>query len=435
MDKPNVTFVLADDLGWGDVGYHGSAIQTPNIDRMAQTGVQLDCHYVCPVCTPTRASLLTGRYASRFGKHATVPSNQPVFPDGYWTMAQMFKDAGYTTGLFGKWHLGSDPEFFPGMYGFDYSYGSLAGGIDPYTHRYKRGPYTFTWHRNGTLIEERGHATDLITREALDWLQEQENPWFCYIPYTAVHIPVRAPEEWIDHYSTAQYDADSDRDRSFKTYAAYTSHMDYCIGKLMEFLKCSDQTDNTIVVFASDNGAVTINPKQDIAKYPGRHDDTPRLGSNYPLRGHKAQLYEGGIRTPGIVSWPGRLKPFKLEEPINIVDWMPTFAALLDCPVPEDPKWDGVNILPLLLKDKEKGNEKLPQRLFYWDLTHDQFALRQGDWKLIVHREGQELFNLREDPLEEHNQVSNFPKIAEQLMAKIKEQHSLDDMAERSDIN
>ena len=331
--------------------------------------------------------------------------------------------------------MGSDPEFFPGMYGFDYSYGSLAGGIDPYTHRYKRGPYTFTWHRNGTLIEERGHATDLITREALDWLQEQENPWFCYIPYTAVHIPVRAPEEWVDHYSTAQYDADSDRDRSFKTYAAYTSHMDYCIGKLMEFLKCSDQTDNTIVVFASDNGAVTINPKQDIAKYPGRHDDTPRLGSNYPLRGHKAQLYEGGIRTPGIVSWPGRLKPFKLEEPINIVDWMPTFAALLDCPVPEDPKWDGVNILPLLLKDKEKGNEEYPQRLFYWDLTHDRFALRQGDWKLIVHREGQELFNLREDPLEEHNQVSNFPKIAEQLMAKIKEQHSLDDMAERSDIN
>src|SRR5699024_7764618 len=120
MERPNVMFILADDLGWGDVGYHGSPIKTPNIDRLAQTGIELDYHYVCPLCTPTRASLLTGRYAGRFGKHATVPSNNPILPDGYWTIARMFQEAGYSTGLFGKWHLGSDPKFYPGMYGFDY---------------------------------------------------------------------------------------------------------------------------------------------------------------------------------------------------------------------------------------------------------------------------------------------------------------------------
>ena len=431
MERPNVLFILADDLGWGDVGYHGSPIQTPNIDRLAQNGVELDCHYVCPLCTPTRASLLTGRYASRFGKHATVPSNDPVLPDGYWTLAKMFKDAGYSTGLFGKWHLGSDPQYYPGRYGFDYSYGSLAGGIDPYTHRYKEGPYTYTWHRNGELVEEQGHATDLITQEAINWITSQKNPWFCYVPYTAVHVPIQAPEEWIDRYWGNRYDVDPARDRSFKIYAAYTSHMDYCIGKLIETLKCIDQLDNTIIVFASDNGAVITNPKDDVAKYPGRHEDTPRLGSNYPLRGGKAQLYEGGIRTPAILSWRGKVKPFKLEHPISIVDWMPTFAALLECMPPKDPKWDGINILPLLFEGNKQDISVQSERLFYWNLTYDRFAVRYGDWKLIVDkREGhemKELFNLKEDPYEQRNQASRYPEIVSHLEKIIEEQHRLDD--------
>ena len=154
-EKPNVLYILADDLGWGDVGYHGSEIRTPNIDRLVQGGVELDQHYVCPMCTPTRASLMTGRHPGRFGAHATVPSNQPVLPDGYETLATSLRNAGYATGLFGKWHLGSTPEFCPNQFGFDYSYGSLAGGVDPYSHRYKEGEWSYTWHRNGELVDVR----------------------------------------------------------------------------------------------------------------------------------------------------------------------------------------------------------------------------------------------------------------------------------------
>ncbi len=277
-------------------------IRTPNIDRLAHHGIELDHHYVCPVCTPTRAAVVTGRHPGRFGRHATVPSNEPVLPDGYCTIGGMLREAGYATGLFGKWHLGSSPEFYPGQYGFDYSFGSLAGGIDPYTHRYKRGPHTYTWHRNVDLIEQQEHATDLIADEAIAWIQEQDGPWFCYVPWTAVHTPIRAPEAWIDRYSSRTYDVDPERDRSFKVYAGYASHKDHAVGRLVEALKCLDQVESTIVIFASDNGAVTTYPSQDTPKYPGRYDDMPRTGSNYPLRGHKAQLYEGGIRTPAAIS-------------------------------------------------------------------------------------------------------------------------------------
>ena len=144
MDKPNILFILADDLGWGDVSYHNSEIRTPNIDRLVQSGIELDQHYVCPMCTPTRAALMTGRHPGRFGRHATSPSNPPVLPDGYETIATSFRNCGYDTGLFGKWHLGSKPEFGPNHYGFNTSYGSLAGGVDPYNHRYKQGEYSFT---------------------------------------------------------------------------------------------------------------------------------------------------------------------------------------------------------------------------------------------------------------------------------------------------
>ncbi|MCD6334089.1 MAG: sulfatase-like hydrolase/transferase [Candidatus Latescibacteria bacterium] len=434
MEQPNILFILADDLGWGDVSYHGAEIRTPNIDRLTQIGVELDQHYVCPVCTPTRVGLMTGRHPGRFGRHATVPSNNPVLPDGYCTLAGMLRDAGYDTGLFGKWHLGSAPSFFPGVYGFEYSYGSLAGGVDPYTHRYKRGPYSHTWHRNGELISERGHATDLITDEAIGWIEERQKPWFCYVPFTAVHTPIRAPEAWIDRYSDRTYDVDPVRNKSFKVYAAYASHMDYCVGRLIETLKCLDQSENTIVIFTSDNGAVTTNPSHDTALYPGRHDDMPRTGSNYPLRGHKAQLYEGGIRTPAAISWLGRLQPSKLQQPVHIVDWMPTFAALLNCRPAVDPQWDGMNILPLISGEAQQP----PERVLYWNLTHNRFALRHGKWKLICRERDEnketELFNIGADPLEERNVAARYPDVVERLLELICEQRKLDDTSKREDV-
>lgn len=428
--KPNVLFILADDLGWGDVSFHNSQIKTPNIDRLAQTGVELQQHYVCPVCTPTRISLLTGIYPSRFGQHATVPSNEPVLPDNFRTMASMFKSCGYSTGLFGKWHLGSDVKYIPNNYGFDYSYGSIAGGVDPYTHLYKEGQYSKTWHRNGEFIDEYGHVSDLIINEAQDWISNQSTPWFCYVPFTAVHTPINAPENWISKYWLEKFDADADRDRSYKIYAAYTSHMDHCVGQLVEKLKILNQLDNTIIIFASDNGASTKNGFQDTALYPGRHDDMPRTGSNYPLHGNKAQVFEGGIRTPACISWAGKLKPRKHNLPIHIADWLPTFASILDHDLGNEISLDGQDISSIIFDDVDTDY----QRTLYWNLNHSRFAVRKGDWKLIVREDETYLFDIKNDPLEERNQVINHPEIVESLKTTLAQLHQNDDCYKRSDV-
>ena len=341
VDKPNILFILADDLGWGDVSYHGSDIRTPAIDRLAESGIQLEQHYVCPMCTPTRVSFLTGRYPSRFGRRATIPSPPPVLPDNYETLETSLRNCGYDTGLFGKWHLGSSPQFGPNHFGFNTSYGSLAGGVDPYNHHYKRGEFSQTWHRNCKLIKQSGHVTDLITDEATKWLSKQEKPWFCYVPFTAVHVPIKAPQKWLDQYQFSTYDDDPLKDQSFKRYAAYTSQMDSAVGRLIEVLECLNQRDNTIIIFSSDNGAISSARLHSSDQYPGWQEEQPKLGSNKPFRGQKAQLYEGGIRTPTIINWRGKLSPGICLQPLHIADWMPTLTNLADCELNHDPQWDG----------------------------------------------------------------------------------------------
>lgn len=437
MERPNILFILADDLGWGDVSWHGSRIQTPTLDRLAEGGVEFGQHYVCPVCTPTRASLLTGRYPGRFGAHATVPSNAPVLPDGYETLAGMLQNAGYSTGLFGKWHLGSQARFGPNEFGFDASYGSLAGGVDPYNHRYKRGEHSVTWHQDGDLIEARGHVTDLITEAALTWLDEQNSgqPWFCYVPYTAVHVPIKPTQEWLNHYADEPFDDDRARDASFRKYAAYTSHMDACIGELLEQIECMCQRENTLVVFSSDNGAVNDSPIHSTDKYPGWQEAYPLLGSNLPYRGVKAQLYEGGIRTPMVLNWRGTLEPGRLDAPLHIADWMPTLAGLTGAEPANDPQWDGQDFWPLI-----EGNLPQEERTIFWNYRqHQDFALRKDGWKLIERRrpEGthRELFHVGQDPYEQHECAGKRPEVVEELAALIKAEHAKDDADKRTDVS
>lgn len=434
-DTPNILFVLADDLGWGDVGYHGSAIRTPNIDRLVSYGVELDRHYVCPVCTPTRAAFISGRYPSRFGVHATTPSNQPVLPDGYETIAAVMKHAGYDTGLFGKWHLGSDPKYSPNRFGFDASYGSLAGGVDPYNHRYKRGPYTRTWHRNGKLVDEAGHVTDLIVDEAVAWIESRTKPWFCYVPFTAVHTPIDAPSFWIDQYASEVYDDDPAKDQSFKRYAAYTSHMDYGIGRLIDSLKRMDQFADTVVVFASDNGISLNDPAEDTARYPGWHWDTPLRGSNLPLRGGKGQFYEGGIRTPAVIAWPGTLSPGSCDEPLFIADWLPTFTHLVGYTPAEDPEWDGRDIWDAISGSQTR--EKSP-RTIYWNLRGKRFALRNGGWKVITDErldpDAAELYDVTADPYETRDRAGEQPNRVRGLISQITEARKKDDTFKRPDV-
>ena len=432
MEKPNILYILADDLGWGDVSMHGSPIHTPTIDQLAQDGVELAQHYVCPMCTPTRASLLTGRHPSRFGAHATVPSNAPVFPDGHETLATVLRDSGYDTGLFGKWHLGSTPQFGPNQFGFNTAYGSLAGGVDPFNHRYKRGEFSVTWHRNGDLIEERGHVTDLIVREASAWIESRDRPWFCYVPFTAVHVPVKPTQEWLSRYYPEYFDEDPQKDLSFKKYAAYTSHMDHGIGQLLESLDRTCQRENTLIVFSSDNGAINDGPLHSTDQYPGWQEACPRLGSNAPFRGVKAQLYEGGIRTPTIVNWRGRLSPRTVDHPVQVVDWMPTFTALTGTQPREDPRYDGQDIWSLITGAEESPGDR---RLFWNFRGGRHMGVRHGDWKLIS-REGAagrefELFDIGGDPCEQHEAARDCPDKVKDLSDMMEEERQQDGSSAR----
>ncbi|MBM4082731.1 MAG: sulfatase, partial [Planctomycetes bacterium] len=310
--------------------------------------------------------------------------------------------AGYDTAITGKWHLGSKPEWGPRQFGFDHSYGSLAGGVGPLDHRYKKGPFTETWHRDDKLIEEQGHVTDLITQEAVRWIESRtEKPFFLYLTYTAPHIPMDEPKAWLDRYP----DIGVPTKRQF---AACVSHMDDGIGQVVRALERAGKRENTLIVFTSDNGA-TPNVRNDDTQYPGSYPPGPAGGSNEPLRGQKAQLYEGGIRVPALVNWPGKLKPSRFAAPIHVVDWMPTLCALAGSQASSDLKWDGQDVWPTLT-----GAVKPTPRQLYWaGPGFKTAAARDGDWKLIIHRgetEKAELFDLASDPCEKTDLAAQHPE-------------------------
>jgi hypothetical protein len=222
---PNVVVIVADDLGSGDLGYRGSQFRTPHLDRLAAEGVRLEQHGVFPVCSPTRAALLSGRYPTRFG--IDTPTNERVFSFDTVTLATALQSVGYQTALVGKWHLGSKPEWGPNHFGFDQSYGLLAGGCGPYCHRYQAGLFSQTWHRDGQLIKEAGHVTDLITREAVRFIEAQrDGPFFLYLPYTAPHIPLDEPELWFEASRHIE-------NPGKRLYAASLSHLDDGIGQVV----------------------------------------------------------------------------------------------------------------------------------------------------------------------------------------------------------
>ena len=422
MTQPNILAIVADDLGWGDVGYHGSKIRTPHIDRLVKQGIDLDQHYVCPMCTPTRACLMSGRYSSRFGRKALAPSNDQVLPFGTETLASAAQSVGYDTGVSGKWHLGSLPEWGPSHFGFKRSYGSLAGGVGPWNHQYKKGRFCRTWHRNHELIEEEGHVTDLLGREVVGWIREKRQPWLYYVPFTAVHVPVDPPQEWVDQYAGETFYDDPDSDAAFKRYAAYTTQMDHWIGEMVRALEETGQRKDTLILFVSDNGAAPRWSPRGL--YPGTYPDCPVLGSNLPLRGWKGHLYEGGIRTPAFINWPGRRQPSKLEAPLHAVDWMPTLTRLVGYQPDRDWRWDGKDVWPLLTREVTQPEP----RTLYFPFVKDRWAIRHGDWKLVdpSGKGTLQLFNLAEDPGEKRNLAKAKPEKVEELTRLLGEARKLD---------
>jgi len=402
-ERPNMLIIVADDMGWADVGYHGSPIPTPHIDRLCRTGVELDQHYVAPVCTPTRVALLTGRYWSRFGN--TTPSNTQVLPFGTETLASALKTVGYDTCITGKWHLGSLPKWGPLKFGFNASHGSLAGGVNPWNHLYKHGIYSKTWHRNDQLIEEPGHVTDLVTREAVKFIErDRKGPFLVYVPFTAVHTPFDEPKQWLERCRHIAADR--------RQYAACAAHLDDSVGQIVAALERSGQRDKTMIVFFSDNGGTR---GDDSSRYPDTRPTSKIKGLNTPLRGWKGQVYEGGIRTPAFVNWRGRLPATKVGLPLHVVDWMPTLTRLAGWRPATDLKWDGRDIWPAL-----SGQSRAAPRILYClGVRGSSAALRSGDWKLIRQGTGPqaalELYHLGRDPNEKHDIAQAEPDRVREL--------------------
>ena len=423
--KPNFVLFVADDAGWHDVGYHGSEIKTPNIDKLANSGVELNQFYVYPTCSPSRAALLTGKYASRFGIGEPIAmKSEQVLPTNVKTLPEALKQVGYQTALTGKWHLGLSLESGPGHYGFDYTYGYLHGQIDQYTHRYKNGDRT--WYRGNEFIDEKGHATDLITNEVINYItkvREKSSPFFIYVAYSVPHYPLQEEDKWIEPYKNIN-DADSR-----KLFDASMAHMDFSIGRIIQTLEDEKLLENTIAIFISDNGGQeSWYPEKEskIKLYDGKFGPYPKLGDNLPLKGYKAELYEGGIRVPAIIFWKNHLKHNKVEQLIKVTDLFPTLTSLVDSSLTQSLDLDGENMWDFISIEEQKNEE----REIYYRIP-DQFALRKGDWKLIhfgnTLGEGrEELFNLKNDPNETKNVVKDYPKVRNELFKALENQINLD---------
>lgn len=426
--KPNIVLFIGDDVGWNDVGYHGSEIRTPNIDRLVENGVELNQFYVYPTCSPSRASLLTGKYASRFGIGGPIAmKSKKVLPTNVATLPGELKKKGYQTALMGKWHLGLRPESGPNHYGFDYTYGYLHGQVDQYTHLYKNGDTT--WHRNGKYIEEEGHATDLITKEAQMYitdLRDENKPMFLYIAYSVPHYPLQEEKKWIEPYKNLE------NVESRKIYAAATTHMDHSIGQILKSLEDQRILDNTIIIFLSDNGGQeNWYPETEgvgIKLYNGRHGPYPKLGDNAPLNGYKTDLLEGGIRVPALVYWEGHLKFQKVDQMIKVTDIFPTLLSLVNSSLDKF-SLDGKNIWNYISNE----NDKIEKRKFYFRVPN-KFAIRNGDWKLIHYgntlEEGnEELFNIKNDPNELVNTLEKYIDIRNELFNDLTYEIRLDSLA------
>ncbi len=408
--KPNILYIVADDLGWKDVGFHGSDIKTPNIDRLAAGGARLEQFYVCPFCTPTRASLMTGRYPFRYGlQTSAIPSNHTYgLATDEWLLPQALKEAGYATALIGKWHLGhADQKYWPRQRGFDYHYGPLIGEIDYFSHT-QHG--VLDWFRNNKPVNEEGYSTTLLGADAVHFIDRQDaaTPFYLYLAFNAPHSPYQAPGEYLDRYQSI---ADPTR----RAYAAMVTAIDDQVGRVVEALKKKGALDNTLIVFHSDNGG-TSNPmfagEGDVSKLKIPCD-------NGPYREGKGSIYEGGTRVVAFANWPGHIKPQTVEGMVHAVDMFPTLAALTGASTAKCKPLDGMNVWPTIAEGKPS-----PRTELIYNIEPFRAGVRQGDWKLVWRTllpSSVELYNIADDPGEKHNVAAEHPETAAKLQKRADE--------------
>src|SRR5712671_4895850 len=371
--KPNIVYIVADDLGWKDVGFNGCTdIKTPNIDKLAETGAKFTQFYVQPMCTPTRAALMTGRYPFRYGLQTIVIPG----PAGYgldtteWLMPQCLKDAGYSTAMIGE--------------------------LDYYTHS---DASVLDWFRNNKPVHEKGYTTQLIGNDAVKYINEQDpnKPFYLYLTFNAPHTPYQAPQDYIDRYKNIE-------DPTRRTYAGMVACLDDEIGRVVAALDKKGLRDNTLILFHSDNGG-TRN-----AMFAGQMADMSKVKlpcDNGPYRDGKGTLFEGATRVCACANWPGHIKAQTVEGLIHAVDLYPTLATLAGASTAKCKPLDGVNVWDVIAEGKPS-----PRSEFVYNIEPFRGAVREGDWKLIWRTlipTSVDLYNLAEDPFETNNVAAAHP--------------------------
>jgi arylsulfatase A-like enzyme len=422
--KPNIIYVLADDLGWTDLGVQGSRYyETPNIDKLASEGARLTRYHNCQNCQPTRAALMTGQYGARTGVYTVggidrfdwksrplVPvQNTTKLPLDKTTIAQALKTAGYATGMFGKWHLGEDADYHPKRRGFDEAIVSMGVHFDFQTNPrtdYPKGQY----------------LADFLTEKAEHFIRaHKDEPFFLYLPHFGVHAPHEAKPNWVEHFKTKQ----GEGGHKNPVYAAMIASVDESVGRLMGLLDELQLSKNTVFVFSSDNGGVGGYQREGLAK-----GGDGSITDNAPLRSGKGSLYEGGTRVPFIMRWPGVIQPGSTSDvPAIHVDVYPTLLEIASAEAPKNQPLDGASLLPILRGPsgslvREAIFQHFPGYLGMgpgkWRTTPVSL-IEVGDWKLMEFLEGQvlELYNLKDDIGETKNLAALMPEKTAELHSKL----------------
>jgi arylsulfatase A-like enzyme len=406
-ERPHILYVTADDLGWKDVGYHGSVIRTPTLDRLAREGARLEHFYVQPFSSQTRAAAITGRYPMRYGLQTMQIQwfSEYGLPAEERTLPQALKEAGYRTALVGKWHLGhSRKEFLPTQRGYDSFYGHLAGEIH-YLKKTDRGG-RHDWWRNDKRVNEDGHATALLAREAVALIDRHEptTPLFLHLSFAAPQAPLAGARPFTDYYRSDN--------APLRAYRAMVTAVDAAVGEVVDALRKRGMLERTVIVFHAGTGGA-MNRKFAM----GDGDTAASVASNGPYRGGRGGLHEGGLRAAAFVWRPGEVQAGTVTELLHVVDLYPTVLRLAGASLNQTRPIDGVDVWPVIAQGKPS-----PRQEALLNVEELRGSLRVGDWKLIVHAAlpGRvELYNLKADPSEEDNQAERDPERVQNMLRKL----------------
>jgi arylsulfatase A len=403
---PNIILIVADDLGWGDVGFNGrKEWSTPNLDRLAKQGRVFErCYTVAVVCAPSRAAFLTGKYTI----HSGVSRNEDDLPTEEVTIAEALKPLGYATALFGKWHhgkprAGKEEYVHPIDQGFDEFFGYTDA-----VHAWEK--FTTTLWNGRQRVPVSGYIDDLITDRAVEFVgRHKEKPFFLYLPYVATHFGIAAPADEVARHQGRLPETDPSLPLN-ATYAAMVTRLDSNIGRVFETLKKENLTRDTLIVFTSDHGATFES---------GNQGTSAALDSNRPFRGQKRTLWEGGVRVPAFAFWPGRISPgVSTREVTHLIDLLPTFVAAAGGHVDPACHVDGMNLLAAWT-----GKAAVPERTLFWEWRSEgsnQLAALRGQFKLVVTRGGKpELFDVERDPAERRDISAQYPELTRQLRVEL----------------